>query len=257
MTAHDKMSWACALSVAVALLCCPLPAMAQSGIGKAAAVKNQVQGVRGSATRPLGVGGSVFSDYFVKTGDASLAQLLFLDQSTFTVAADSEAVMKQVYHPKQGLGQLVLNTVKGAFRYVSGPQTKGTQINFPFGYLTVRGCIVDVLDFVDWDVIILDDGAVTVVPNATHVSHNLSTPGTYLVVHQDGQVDGPLTWDVTLLHGELVPFPLYGVDPYPLIQSLQSLTLQQDLHSFVRGRSSSSGSGMSQSSFFYSQSGLQ
>src|ERR1700691_1179071 len=96
MTPHDKTSWAFALSVAAALLCCPLPALAQSGIGKAAAVQNQVQGVRGSATRPLAVRGSVYVDDSVKTGDASLAQLLFLDQSTFTVAADSEAVLKNV-----------------------------------------------------------------------------------------------------------------------------------------------------------------
>jgi hypothetical protein len=176
MTRHDRIAWAFAFGLVLAMSCCP-PALAQSMIGTAAAVKNDVHGVRGSAIRTLASGGNVFSDDLVKTGDASLAQLLFVDQTTITVAANSEALLKSVFHPKEGYKQLVLKTVVGAFRYVSGMQKpQHTEIEFPFGYLTVRGTIVDLLLSPTRAIIVLEEGAVTVVPYATGVHYNLDRP---------------------------------------------------------------------------------
>jgi hypothetical protein len=240
----ERICGALALSLAVTLLCCSSPVRAQSGIGSAAAVKNDVTGVRGSASRNLAVGGSVFSDDAVKTGDASLAQLLFLDQTTFSIAANSQAVLKNVYHPQTKTGQLVLNAVAGAFRYVSGVQANpNTRINFPFGYLTVRGTIVDLLIWPTRDVIILDEGAITVVPYATGVPYNMDRPGTYLIVYKDGHVDGPLTWDSTIMRiaGGDTPFPLFGRTIYPTQQELDPFNNRQDLNDIARQSSSSSG----------------
>jgi hypothetical protein len=216
--ARGTIFGAFAAALAAAVMGGPLPALAQSGIGSAAVIKNDVHGIRGKLTRTLAAGGAVYSEDSVNTGDASLAQLLFLDQTTFSIAADSSAILKNVYHPKQGPTQLILTALTGAFRYVSGVQGGvGTRINFPFGYLTVRGTIVDILVWADHVVIILEEGAVTVVPYATHVSYDLDSPGHYLVVYRDGHVDGPITADSTIMRiaGGNTPFPLFGRDIWP------------------------------------------
>jgi hypothetical protein len=229
---RKKPLWAFAFTVAIAVACCAQPASAQSNIGKAAAIKNDVQGVRGSATRTLATGSGVFSDDEVKTGDASLAQLLFLDQTTFTVAANSQAVLKQVYHPKQGLTQLVLSAATGAFRFVSGVQSpQHYEVRFPQGYLTVRGTIVDFLVSPTRTIIVLSEGAATVVPYATRVPHNLDTPGTAMTVYNDGRVDGPMTWDNTIIkiNGSL-PFPLFGNTLWPTQPQAEEADSRKDLN---------------------------
>jgi hypothetical protein len=249
MIERTRSPWALALSLALAMACCAGPAMAQSSIGRAAAIKNDVQGIRGSSTRPLAIGGGVFSDDQVKTGDSSLAQLLFLDQTTFTVASNSQAVLKSVYHPKQGLTQLVMNAVSGAFRFVSGVQTsQHYQVQFPQGYLTVRGTIVDLLVWPTRTVIILDEGAITVVPYASRTHYDLNIPGTSIVVYGDGHVDGPMTWDATIMKiNDSLPFPLFGKAIWPTQQETQvEFDSRKDLNDIldVLGqRSSGSGGG--------------
>jgi hypothetical protein len=229
---RNKFPWLTVVALAIALACCVQPAFAQSSIGRAAAIKNDVQGVRGSVTRTLAAGSGVFSDDEVKTGDASLAQLLFLDQTTFTVAANSQAVLKQVYHPKQGLTQLVMSTATGAFRFVSGVQSpQHYEVRFPQGYLTVRGTIVDFLVSPTRTIIVLSEGAATVVPYATRVPHNLDTPGTAMAVYNDGHVDGPMTWDNTIIkiNGSL-PFPLFGNTIWPTQPQAEEADSRKDLN---------------------------
>lgn len=198
MIGRNKALWAFVCALAIAMACCVQPASAQS-IGSAAVIKNDVHGVRGSATRVLATGGSVFSDDQVKTGDDSLAQLVFLDQTNLTVAANSQAVLREVYRPKQGYSQLIMKTVAGSFRYVSGVQSSHRDVvQFPQGYLTVRGTTVDIVAGRTRTLIILIEGAITVVPFATRIPHDLSVPGTSLIVYNDGHVDGPMTREAAL-----------------------------------------------------------
>jgi hypothetical protein len=242
--AWDKIFRALAFLLAGIAVCGPLPALAQSNIGTAAVVKNQVQGIRGSATRSLALGGSVFNDDSVKTGDASLAQLLFVDQTTFSIASDSEAVLKNVYHGKQGATQRVLTAVTGAFRYVSGVQNpKNTRINFPFGYLTVRGTIIDLMLWPTRDVIVLDEGAITVVPYGSRVAYNMDRPGTMIVVYKDGHVDGPMVWDDTMKRiVGVIPFPVFGEKIWPVfVNDPQWEDSEQDIVNMAGSSSQSSG----------------
>jgi outer membrane immunogenic protein len=192
-----KFPWAFAFALAVAMACCVRPASAQ--IGSAAVIKNDVHGVRGSASRVLATGGGVFSDDEVKTGGDSLARLVFVDQTNLTVAANSQAVLREVYRPKQGYKQLVLRTVTGSFRYVSGLQSDHRdRVEFPQGYLTVRGTTVDIIAGPTRTLIILIEGAITVVPFATRIPHNLDVPGSSLIVYNDGHVDGPMTREAAI-----------------------------------------------------------
>jgi hypothetical protein len=195
---RNKALWAFVCALAIAMACCVQPASAQS-IGSAAVIKNDVHGVRGSATRVLATGGSVFSDDQVKTGDDSLAQLVFVDPTNLTVAANSQAVLREVYRPKQGYSQLIMKTVAGSFRYVSGVQSSHRDVvQFPQGYPTVRGTTVDIVAGRTRTLIILIEGAITVVPFATRIPHDLSIPGTSLIIYNDGHVDGPMTREAAL-----------------------------------------------------------
>jgi outer membrane immunogenic protein len=197
---RNKPLWTFVCALVIAMAYCVQPAAAQMSIGSAAVIKNDVHGVRGSAARALATGGSVFSDDQVKTGDDSLAQLIFLDQTNLTVAANSQAVLREVYRPKQGYKQLVLRTVTGSFRYVSGLQSgHHDEVQFPQGYLTVRGTTVDLLVTRAYTVIFLVEGAITVVPYATRIPHDLSIPGTSFIVYNDGHVDGPMTREAAII----------------------------------------------------------
>lgn len=190
--------------LAITFVLCALPAWAQSNIGSTSLVKNIVQGVHHNEARTLAVGSSVFSDDTVRAGKDSLGQILFIDQTRLTVAANSQAVLKLVYHPKRSFSDLVLRNVIGAFRYVSGSRSLQKRLEFPFGYITVRGTVIDLLVWRDRAVIILREGSITVVPYATGIPHDLATPGTYLTVFADGRVVGPRTLTVSNAPGYIL-----------------------------------------------------
>lgn len=118
-------------------------AEANSKIGVASAVKNEVQG----SGRTLSVGSSVFANERIRTGDASTAQLLFLDKTVVSVGPKAELLLdKYVYNPNRGTGQVVLNAVQGGMRFVTGAQNPTNYaIKTPVATLGIRGTVVDLL----------------------------------------------------------------------------------------------------------------
>jgi ferric-dicitrate binding protein FerR (iron transport regulator) len=126
------------LSFAAALALTSSAAFAQARIGVAAAVKNQVTG--GGA--PLSTGSGVHANEIIKTGDASSAQLLFVDQTNLTVGAKSEVKLDRFVYDPKGNGKVVMNAGRGVFRFVSGTQNKKSyQINTPVATIGVRGTV--------------------------------------------------------------------------------------------------------------------
>jgi hypothetical protein len=184
------------------------PAMA-AGIGVASAVKNDVQG---SNNRQLSVGSELFANERVRTGVESTAQLLFLDKTSLSVGPQAEIVLdKFVYNPKRGVGEVVLNSVKGAFRFVSGAQDpRHYTIKTPVATLSVRGTVVDYLVQNGRAIFILVQGAAELkIPGGQSV--HLTKPGMVYVVHAGGKIEGPLPNDGTIVHAfGNIAFPLYG-----------------------------------------------
>jgi hypothetical protein len=129
--------------VAAGILIWPTASLADSKIGVAAAAKNQVQGILGGSSRPLSAGSELFSNETVRTGEASQAQLLFLDQTNLSVGARSEVKLDRfVYNPDRKTGNVVIETSRGAFRFVSGSQNpRSYTIKTPFATIGVRGTI--------------------------------------------------------------------------------------------------------------------
>src|SRR4051812_19187212 len=206
--------------VLLALLLAAAPALAQtqSNIGVASGAKNQVEGVVGNQTQTIAAGTNVFSSELVRTGPDSSAQLLFLDQTSLSVAPQSQVTLDRfVYDPSRGAGTVALRTTVGAFRFVTGAQNPNSyQIETPVATISVRGTILDILVYAARTVVILQEGQAIVTSLRTGLSYELTTPGTALIVWASGRVEGPITWDSTIIKvNGSVPFPLFGNTIWP------------------------------------------
>jgi hypothetical protein len=116
-------------------------------IGSAKSTKNNVQGVISGKTQNLSTGSDVFSNETVRTGNAAVVDLVFLDNTNLSVGPISEIRLdKFVYDPTGLNGAVVLQATKGAFRFVTGSQDKRAyEIRTPFGSLRVRGTVVELV----------------------------------------------------------------------------------------------------------------
>ena len=188
-------------------------------IGVTAAVKNDVQGLRGPVARPLAAGSDVFTNERIRTGELSLAQILFLDKTTLTVGPRAELTLDRfVYNPTTGAGQVVLNAVQGAFRFVTGSQNpRNYTIKTPVGTLGVRGTIVEgIVERIELEngqfqtqvIIVLVEGSITITVNG--VQYTLTQKGTAYKFTAGG-VQGPFAWDTSMINtASEVSLPMYG-----------------------------------------------
>jgi hypothetical protein len=112
----------------------------QPTIGNATNTKNQVTSI-GRTTRQISKGTDVHSNEVVRTGNASSADLKFLDDSTLNVGPITEILLdKFVYDPSGSAGSFVIEATRGALRFVTGKQDQNSyQIKTPFGTLGIRG----------------------------------------------------------------------------------------------------------------------
>jgi hypothetical protein len=110
-------------------------------IGSTTATKNRVEGVVNGRSQTISKGAGVFTNETVRTGDASVADLVFLDNTNLSVGPTSEVKLdKFVYDPTGSSGAVVIQATKGAFRFVAGSQDKRVyEIKTPFGTLGIRG----------------------------------------------------------------------------------------------------------------------
>jgi hypothetical protein len=206
-----KFSFSAALLAGALLLSPPAigTAAAQSGkVGVAAAVKNDVQGIQGGSGRSLSPGSSLFERETVRTGAESVAQLLFLDQTTLSVGPRSEVVLDQfVYDPSRNTGDVLLSATRGAFRFISGSQNPlSYKINTPAATIGVRGTIIDCA--VGSLTCAVSQGAAVIIVGG--VEYRVEA-GEAITVNNDGAVTGPYQHDGTFDAVNFgTPFPLYG-----------------------------------------------
>ena len=137
-----------ALVLAIIPISLPEIAIAQSNIGSASSVKNRVDGVIGGQARSLSAGSAVHSNEMIRSGDDSIANLVFIDQTRLSVGPKSEVRLdKFVYNPDQRSGAVVIQATRGAYRFATGTQdSKNYQIKTPYATLGVRGTVLEVVD---------------------------------------------------------------------------------------------------------------
>jgi len=185
-----------------AALALSAPAFADK-IGVASSITNDVQGIVGGAPAPLAVGSALFANQRVRTGDASAAQLLFLDETSVSVGPKSEITLDRfVFNPSRGAGNVVLSAGKGAFRFVTGSQNPTHySIKTPVATIGVRGTIVDVSTMtrngVTTTVVTLIEGNV-LITTFNGQTLNLDRPGASYVVKSNGSVQGPIAGNGTI-----------------------------------------------------------
>src|SRR5262249_18212540 len=137
--------WTPALLLTASLFAVPSTASnaetRSAAIGVAASITPSAEGGTGTVFSTLAPGSELHASETVRTGDAGKADLVFIDRTNLTVGPTSEVVLdKFVYDPVGNKGKVVLQTTRGAFRFVTGTQDHSAyQINTPYGSLGVRG----------------------------------------------------------------------------------------------------------------------
>jgi hypothetical protein len=198
-------------AIFAALAVCP-SALAQSQIGAAAAVRNQVSATQGSQERRLATGNPVLTNDRIRTGADSVAQLLFADQTTLSVGPRSEVTLDRfVYDPNRSTGDVGVSLTTGALRFVSGQQDpRSYQVRTPVATIGVRGTIVDFL-FINGRMFgILDEGRCSfTLPNGSVIE--LNVPGMAVEFFADGTVSDPFVWRGRYEAAQgTATFPLFG-----------------------------------------------
>ena len=103
-----------------------------------------ISGTVKTETRTLKAGDKIYLNETIYAGTGSGTQLLLLDQSTFTIGADSEVLMDTfIYDPKTNDGKIVATVKEGSLKVISGLISKkdpdSLTIKVPEGTLGSRG----------------------------------------------------------------------------------------------------------------------
>lgn len=132
-------------SVAIVALTAPTlaPNIAGAEIGVLAAVNRDMTGARpAEQSRPIFINEQLVTDETIETSANGGGQVLFLDQTSLTIAPDSKIVLDQyVYDPNAQSGQIGLTVARGAMRLIGGRITKenAATIKTPSATIGIRG----------------------------------------------------------------------------------------------------------------------
>jgi hypothetical protein len=176
------------------------PSAAEEKIGSASTTSNKVEGIiAGADTRTIEAGSEVYLNELVRTGDASVARLVFLDDTDLRVGPKSEVKLDRfVYDPDRSAGSVVVRAGRGIFRFVTGSQRpQNYLIQTPIASIGVRGTIFDLLVLPDRVTVILISGQIQVTTLLGRVVE-LTRSGTSITVFANGFVLGPRVWRGTI-----------------------------------------------------------
>lgn len=118
---------------------------AEENVGVAGAVNPRAFGQPpAGSVEQLAIGANVVRNEKISTFNKGQVQLIFADQSTLTIAENSEIVIDEfVYDPEKQAGSMTATVTTGVLRYVGGKISKKADVSFltPSGVVTVRGGI--------------------------------------------------------------------------------------------------------------------
>jgi hypothetical protein len=144
---YSGRRWAPALLLFGLLAVQSSAADAESRIGTATSTRPDAQGIMGADSQALSPGTELYANETVRTGSVGRADLVLLDNTNLTVGPTSEVLLdKFVYDRTGSSGSVILQTTRGAFRFVTGSQDhRAYKVNSPYGSLGVRGTTVEVV----------------------------------------------------------------------------------------------------------------
>lgn len=169
----------------------------QQPIGSALVVVNLVTAEFNRDTRTLQNGDKVHQDESIEVGSDASSELKLDDDTKLALGPGSHLKLdKFVYDPAKTKGSIVLDLVKGTFRFMTGVAEKPTYvIKTPSAAITVRGTIFDVYiqeNGPSW--LLLIEGAIRVCNERGTQCRNLTEPGKLIRITGDGDVGSPVKW---------------------------------------------------------------
>lgn len=192
-----------------------LPSDAAERIGSAEKIVNQVTGRIGKAKAiRLAVGKSVHRGEQIRSQPQSSAEFVFKDQTRLAVGANASLYLDEfVYAGAGGANKIILNAVKGAFRFSSGKAgSKSYSIRTPTSTVGVRGTLFDGYIGADGSAFIVLLGGEVEVCNHGGACVQLTDPCQCALVQPDGRIRGARRPNQQILQGaspgNAVPFLL-------------------------------------------------
>jgi hypothetical protein len=137
------------------------PARAQTRVGEAAVVQNEVVRVAGPATSPINVGDGVLRDETVHTGLDSAARLVMADSTNLSLGPNATIKLdRTVFDDEHTYRDIAIRLTTGAFRFVTGHSAKAAyKITTSLATIGVRGTILDILSQRSKTTVVLQEGA--------------------------------------------------------------------------------------------------
>jgi hypothetical protein len=139
-------------------------ARAQTRVGEAVLVQNEVLRVSLSSTTPINVGDGLLRDETVRTGADSATRLVMADSTNLSL--DPNAAIKldrTVFDDEHTYRDIAVRLTTGAFRFVTGHSEKTAyKITTALATIGVRGTVLDILSQRGRTVVVLQEGASSV-----------------------------------------------------------------------------------------------
>jgi len=140
------------------------PVHAQTRVGEAAVVKNEVLRVAASSTSQIKVGDGLVRDEVVRTGLDSATRLVMADSTNLSLGPGATLKLdRTVFDDEHHYRDVAVRLTSGAFRFVTGNSDKAAyRITTPLATIGVRGTTLDILSQRGQTIVNLQDGAASV-----------------------------------------------------------------------------------------------
>src|SRR5580700_1867809 len=164
------------------------PAQAQTRVGEAAVIQNEVVRVMGSAASQINVGDGVNRDEIVRTGLDSAARLVMADSTNLSLGPNATIKLdRTVFDDEHSYRDIAIGLTSGAFRFVTGHSEKTAyKITTPVATIGVRGTILDILSQRGRTTVVLQEGA-SLVCSTGGQCVDLTEPGDTAVITSNGK----------------------------------------------------------------------
>ncbi|MGY4502635.1 hypothetical protein ACVWYH_006592 [Bradyrhizobium sp. GM24.11] len=168
-----------------ATLCAATCAQAQTRVGEAVLVQNEVVRVA-ATTSPISVGDSMLRDETVRTGADSAARFVMADSTNLSLGPSATLKLdRTVFNDEHSYRDVAIRMATGAFRFVTGHSQKTAyKITTPLATIGVRGTTLDILSQRGRSVVVLQEGAASVC-TLNFQCIQLTQPGDTAVHHLD------------------------------------------------------------------------
>ena len=163
------------------------PADAQTRVGEAAVVQNEVVRVAASASTQINVGDGLLRDEVVRTGLASAARLVMADNTNLSLGPSATVKLdRTVFNDEHSYREIAVRLTTGAFRFVTGNSEKTAyKVTTPLASVGVRGTILDILSQKGKTTVVLQEGASTVC-TLSYQCIQLTQPGDTAIITSTG-----------------------------------------------------------------------